>query len=91
MLLGYSRLEVVEEFNYLGSVVTSRTDEQVEMQGWTVASKAFFSLLNIKKFNCINRNENKWKQQTCSVLCNWKLESVQDGGYGPWGILIENS
>jgi len=59
MLLGDSRFEVVEEFNYLGSVVTSRTDEQIEVQRWTVANKAFFSLLNIMKVNCINRNANK--------------------------------
>jgi hypothetical protein len=72
-------------------VVTSKTGEQIEVQRWIVANKAYFLLLNVMKLNCINRNENKWKQQTCSMLCMWKLESVQDGGYGPWGLLIENS
>lgn len=59
MLLGDSRFEAVEEFNYLESVVTSKTDEKIEVQRCIVANKAYISLLNVIKLNCINRNENK--------------------------------
>jgi len=33
MLLGDSRFEAVEEFNHLGSVVTSKIDERIEVLG----------------------------------------------------------
>jgi hypothetical protein len=59
MLVRDSRFEAVEEFNYCGSVLTSKIDEHIQVQRCIVANKAYISLLNVMKLNCINRNVNK--------------------------------